>query len=235
MQTMKCIKRARWVAPAVLGVALLLGFVPPADLANTSHAANPTRNVAELTAMWWQWVAGIPASQSPLLDATGEFAGVGQPYKGSKVFFLAGVNGSGSAERSINVPQGTALFFPLVNVFFIDSIGRGRDPVNNPTVPQLYAIVKAQVDTVHDLHVTLDDVSLLDSAQRVVSPPFAFKLPKDNIFGAVAPAGEYAPGVSDGYWFYLPALPPGNYDLKFGGIIDALNASIDITYHITVE
>jgi hypothetical protein len=233
MPTMKCIKGARWVALAVLGVALPLGFMPPADLANTSHAASPTRNVAELTAMWWQWALGIPTSQNPLLDGTGEFAGVGQPYKGSKVFFLAGAFGSGTAERSISVSPGTAFFFPLVNAFSSDGIGRGRDPLNNPTVPQLYAIVETQVDTVHDLFVTLDGVSLLALAQRVESPPFALKLPKDNIFDA--PAGEYAPGVSDGYWLSIPALPPGNYDLNFGGSIAAFNASFDITYHITVE
>jgi len=233
MRTMEYFETARWVAPAVLGVALLLGFVPQANLATTSHAANPTRNVAELTAMWWQWALGIPASQNPLLDETGEFAGVGQPYKGSKVFFLAGLLGSGAAERSITVPEGTTFFFPLVTAFFIDSIGRGRDPVNNPTVPQLYDIVEAQVDTVHDLSVTLDEVSLLDRAQRVQSPPFALKLPENNIFDAAA--GEYAPGVSDGYWLSIPALPPGTYELKFGGTIEAFNASIDITYHITIE
>ena len=35
-------------------------------------------NLAELTANWWQWVAGIPASQNPLVDQTGavkHFAG----------------------------------------------------------------------------------------------------------------------------------------------------------------
>jgi hypothetical protein len=232
MQTTKCIKGARWAAFAVLGAGLL-GFVPTADLANTSHAADQTRNVAELTAMWWQWVLGIPASESPLGDQTGEFAGVGQPYKGNKAFFLVGVSGSGSVERSITVPQGTAFFFPLVNVFFVDSIGRGRDRLNNPTVPQLYAIVKEQADTVHDLFVTRDDVSLLDLVQRVQSTPFAIKLPSDNAFDA--PPGEYAPGVSDGYWLYLPALPPGNHKLRFGGSIDAFNASIDVTYHITVK
>jgi hypothetical protein len=226
-----CIKEARWVALAILGV-VLLGFVPPADLATTSHAANPARNLAELTAMWWQWVAGIPASQNPLGDQTGEFAGVGQPYKGNKVFFLVGTLGSGSAKRSITVPRGTTFFFPLVNYFSIDSIGRGRDPLNNPTVPQLYAFVEAQIDTAHDLFVTLDNGSLLDLVQRVESPPFAFKLPTDNIFDA--PAGEYAPGVSDGYWLYLPALAPGSHTLRFGGGIGASD-SFDITYHITVK
>ncbi len=233
MRTMKCFKGARWWALAVLGAAFLLGFVPPADLVNSSHAAKSTRNVAELTAKWWQWALEIPTSQNPLLDETGAFAGVNQPYKGSKVFFLVGVSGSGSVERSITVPEGTDFFFPLVNVFLIDSRGRGTNPAENPTVPQLYEIVEAQIDSAHDLYATLDDVSILDLAERVESPPFALKLPKDNIFDA--PPGQYAPGVSDGYWLHLPALPPGEYDLSFGGVIDAFEATVDVTYHITVE
>ena len=74
----------------------------------------------EWGAMWWQWALSIPVSENPLFDETGEFAGVGQS---GPVFFLAGVfNVSGTAERTITVPRGKALFFPLLNTA-ADNVG----------------------------------------------------------------------------------------------------------------
>jgi hypothetical protein len=232
MRIVACFKGTRWVALAFLGVALPLGLLGPPELANRSHAANPTSSQGEITGQWWQWVLGIPTSQNPLLDTTGQLAGTDQPYKGNKVFFLVGTAGGGSAERTITVPRGTSFFFPVVNVFFVDSIGRGKDKADNPTVPQMYAILAGEIASVSNLYATLNGASLLASAQRLQSTPFAVKLPADNIFDA--PAGEYAPGVSDGYWVYLAGLAPGSYDLKFGGFIGAFTAQIDIIYHITI-
>lgn len=177
---------------------------------------------------------GIPTGENPLLDETGEDAGVGQPYKGNKVFFLCGVfNESGTVKRSISVPQGTAFFFPLLNNVFIDSKGRGTDRANNPTVPEMRAIVAEQTDMVDYVYVTLDGEDLTDFSSRVASTPFTVRLPDDNIFGA--PGGVYTPGVSDGYWFYLPPLAKGKHTLKFGGSVGDGSFVLNVTYCITVE
>src|SRR5262249_51153781 len=156
----------------------LLGLPGPIDPAGNAMAGGPGRNEGELTAQWWQWAFGIPASENPLLDETGEDAGVGQPYKGNQVFFLCGVfNATGTAERSITVPQGTAFFFPLVNFAYIDLKGRGRDRANNPTVPGEYAIVGDLADAVDFVYVTVDGTDLTEFSERVVSPPFTVRLP----------------------------------------------------------
>ena len=191
-------------------------------------------NLAELTAKWWEWVLSLPVSENPLFDETGALADTQQPFK--KVFFLVGVvDQSGTAERMITVPEGTALFFPIINIE-VDNVG--IEPRLN--VPQLRALAISVINTATDLHVTLNGVSLLESALRLQSPPFAYHLPaQDNIyqFFEIDVTGTIAPAVSDGYWVYIPPLATGTYDLNFGGTTDFGGSpfTLDITYHVIVE
>src|SRR5262245_59664768 len=76
-----------------------------------------------LTALWWQWVNAQPAvdvggtNTNPVLDSTGAYATVGQENgigPGNKFFFLAGTFG-GEVTRTVTVPRGKALFFPVLN------------------------------------------------------------------------------------------------------------------------
>lgn len=66
-----------------------------------------------LAARWVRWVAGIGRGTSPVADATGEWAGLGQP---DDVWFLAGTFG-GTARRRCTVPAGVPLFAPAVNMW----------------------------------------------------------------------------------------------------------------------
>ena len=61
-------------------------------------------------------------SINPLLDQTGQNAALGQS---GEVWFLAGTTG-GSAERTVTVPPGKALFFPIVNNLWINIPYPGR-------------------------------------------------------------------------------------------------------------
>ena len=70
------------------------------------------QSLEQLSAEWWQWVLSIPTPVNPQTDTTGQNAIVGQ--RGS-VWFLAGVFGGGTATRTCSVPEGTALFFPVLN------------------------------------------------------------------------------------------------------------------------
>lgn len=224
---------------AALAAAALVTLLSVLALAGTAQRANaaPARNGSELTAQWWQWALSIPASENPLLDETGDFAGVGQPYEGNKVFFLCGVfNVSGTAERSITLPAGTPLFFPVLNNCWINNSGgyhrRHGGDAPDLTVPQMYAFVADQVDAVTEVHVTLDGFDLSALAARIASLPFAVHMPDDNVWGL--PGGTYSPGVSDGYWVYLAPLAKGGHVLNFGGS-GAGGFTLDITYNITVE
>src|SRR5437867_9117304 len=74
-------------------------------------ASNPAL-AQELSTQWWQWALSLPPSVNPQTDTTGEDCVVGQ--RGS-TWFLAGVFGGGTASRTCSIPQGTTLFFPIIN------------------------------------------------------------------------------------------------------------------------
>ena len=238
---MKYSKRVRWVVIAAMA-ALLLAFAPSADVGRATGEDPTLPTESELTAKWWRWVYSLPVSVNPLFDETGANAGNGQPFQGSKVFFLCGVfNVSGTATREITVPAGTAFFFPLLNVEW-DNVGIPPTSPDYLTVPELYAFVEWVMSTADedDLHVTLNGVDLLPHVHRVQSAPFAYQLPKKDSLvefffdGLKVPV--VAPAVSDGYWLYIPPLAKGVYTLNSGGTFgDPINFTLDITYTITVE
>src|SRR5215471_8174523 len=107
---------------AVLGALAFVAVWVITPLAQKAYASANWQKLsqAELAVIWWQWLYSVPASQSPAIDDTGASAYNGQPY--SDLLFLTGTLSStvvggdvlGSATRSINVKQGTALFFPLL-------------------------------------------------------------------------------------------------------------------------
>ena len=108
---------------------------------------------ANLTALWWEWVYAQPAvdvggtNTNPVLDSTGAYATAGQENgigPGNKYFFLAGTFG-GDATRTVTVPAGKALFFPLIN----GERDNANDPPTDYSVPELRAWAKASIDTRH--------------------------------------------------------------------------------------
>ena len=79
----------------------------------------------DLSVAWWKYVLAQPASTNPLVDETGANCANGQS---GDVFFLVGVNGSGSATRDeCVVPRRRFLFFPLLNAFDVHTPGDGLD------------------------------------------------------------------------------------------------------------
>ena len=197
---------------------------------------------ADLTATWWQWVFAQPAvdvggtNTNAVLDSTGAFAanlqadGIGPA---NKFFFLAGTFG-GNATRTVTVPHGKALFFPVLNT----DVDNASDPPTNFTVPQLRAIAKANIDAATSTFAFLNGEPV--TIFRTKSPTFSYTLPaEDSIyayFGLFGPQfeGTVKPAVSDGYWAVIPPLAPGEYVLEFGGATSD-GFSLDVTYLLTIE
>jgi hypothetical protein len=195
-----------------------------------------------LTALWWEWVFAQPAvdvgdtNTNPILDTTGEFAAVGQEDgigPGNKYFFLLGAFG-GDVTRTVTVPEGKALFFPIFN-FEVDN---AVDPPTDHTVPELRALVTAAIDAATTLEATLDgeDVEIF----RTASPTFSYTVPEENslydFFGLVGPQfeGRIKPAVADGYWAYIPPPPPGEYVLEITSA-DSSGFSLHVKYFLTIE
>jgi hypothetical protein len=161
------------------------------------------RKMNEWSAQWWQSVISIPVSVNPLLDATGAYCMVGQQ---GPVWFLMGVGpiGGGTAIRTCTIPEGVALFFPIINLADINA--PAFPPFLNETVSQLRAEIVGCMDGASKLTVTVDGVTNSPGPrQRVLSVPFVAVSPPDGLL----PAGVYSPAVDDGYYVMLKPLPVG--------------------------
>jgi hypothetical protein len=196
------------------------------------------KGYAQLAAEWLEWLLAIPAASSPLLDPDGAFAAVGQS---GKVWFLAGTVG-GPATRSVTVPTGTALFFPIVNFFWLNTPEYGDPPWSPDQAKHVKDdILTPVVDAAHGLILEIDGrtVQNVDSL-RVYSELGECTVPDDNIFGAPFDPVPHA-CVADGYLALLPPLSAGNHTIHFAGGIAAVPPyqpvpfSLDVTYHITVR
>jgi hypothetical protein len=197
------------------------------------HAKARGGTMAEWSAAWWKWALGKRVSKSPLFDETGANADVGN--KG-KVYFLAGVvNTSGKVERTVTMPAGTPIFFPVVST----SADNSGVPPTHKSVKRLRSEAAASVDSTTNVYATVDGLAVQDvQAHRERSPVFSYTLPATgNIsqhFG-VDVSGRVGGAVSDGYWVMLKPLSPGQHTVRFGGTFQNTGFKLDVTYHVTVE
>ncbi len=225
----------------VFGV-MLGGSAPTADAGASIAPVNTSpygQTYAQWSVQWWQWAYQYPVHwPNPWFTDGPTNCSIGQS---ARVWFLAGVvNVSNTANRTCSIPYGKALFFPLVNIEW-DNVA-----VNPPqTIPEIRAYAKGVIDTVTELHATIDGVPVPNlSSYRVAAGPFAYVLPaNDNIyqyFGLSVPGSDWPstvvqPALSDGYWLFVNPLPVGVHTIKFGGTEGApYNFSTDVTYTITV-
>jgi hypothetical protein len=188
------------------------------------------QSYAQWSAAWWQWSLALPTSTNPLLEQNGPTpVNVDcSAHQTGKVWYLVGViNVSGTAVRNCTVPPGTFLFFPVLNTecsnleappFFGGNDRELRECALSFTFPNANAAIDGA------------PVANIDSF-RVLSPPFNFLIPEDNVLGVNGPATGRS--VSNGVYLMLSPLSVGRHAIHFGGG-DPTGFSLDITYNITV-
>ena len=237
------LKTLRLLKPALAAVVMVSlagspAFAGGGDHGNLNSGIAPIKSKPygqsydEWTADWWQWALSIPADHNPLLDETGADAAQGQA---GPVWFLCGVfNATGIAERNISVPEGKALFFPIINFSWVSTL-----PTDPQTAEAIRAIIAPPADAATDLVCELDGDSVRHlGGYRTESPLFDVTLPANNIFGI--DAGTYGPSMDQGYYLMMLPLEPGKHCLHFHGSQPDTIApywtpfTMDITYHITV-
>jgi hypothetical protein len=217
--------------------ALALGLTITTNL-GLAESAYPPASV--LAAQWWQWALAEPISDNPILDPTGQFAAVNQR---GRVWFLAGSNQGTPIIRTITVPAGKALFFPIVNIFDVENgIGvPGGIKVVVPKVQQPLQVAQAMVSliiaTATGLSCQVDGSPLqITAANLEQSTPFSVFLPANSIVGnPPVPAGVYFPFIDSGYYVLLNPLSAGPHTIHFAGSITYFSPpfSLDVTYNIT--
>lgn len=179
------------------------------------------------SARWWEWLLSIPAATNPNLSTGRVDCSVGQA---GDVWFLAGSFG-GTAQRSCTIPQGKALFFPMINTIVYM-------PGEKETLNDLRQQAAAFVDKTNlaSLTCTIDGAPCaLDLKRtRATSPTFSIIPPQDGLIppDALKPRPEI---VSDGYWIKLKPLPAraAPYVVRFGGASGSVK--VDVTYRLYVN
>lgn len=182
------------------------------------------KSYSRWAAAWWEWAYSVPADQNPLLDTKGENADEEQR---GPVWFLAG-NFGGTTVRRVTVPEGKALFFPILNQPWVQY---PTDPVLS--IPDLRAFLRPGMDNAI-LHCEIDGRPVQDLAgYRVESTVFTTTVPEGNLLGM--PAGDYEPCVDNGYYLMLRPLKPGRHTIRFTAANADQSFSLDVTYHINVK
>lgn len=192
---------------------------------------------ADWGAQWWKWALAIPASINPILDPTGAFGGVNQH---GPVFFLAGTAGAYPTTRSITVPYGKFIFFPLIN-FISDWPCPGPDfCAGIPLEKCLQDIAAFYMDHVTELECTVDGVPLRALHRyRATSGLFTFTGdPSMTVFDSCI-TGSPQPAISDGFWLMLTPLSPGGHTINFRAKIvvpgpDGFEFETGVNYTIVV-
>jgi hypothetical protein len=187
----------------------------------------------ELAAGWTEWISSIPNASSPLFDTDGSYAAVGQ---GGHVWFLAGNAAGGSITRTITVPAGKALFFPILNYFWVNTPELGDNPWSHTQADYARSVLAGYMDTAQNLVLQIDGrtiphvYELLRASSTVgtcMLPP-----PGDNIWGANP--GMH-PCVADGFWALLAPMSIGKHTIHFGGELPGDPAFVlDVTYKLNV-
>lgn len=188
----------------------------------------------EWEARWWQWADLVPilnGNDHPLF--TGDPGDVLRGNSGD-VWFLAGV--FGVETRRITIPEGTALFFPIVNA---ECSAFEAPPFHGGNEAERRACANGWIDTVKAVTCTIDGDKVHHLKDyRTESPQFTMgPFPADNILGA--PAGSTTPSVDAGIYLLIEPLSEGQHTIHFTANLDwapfCVGDCIDTTYVITVE
>lgn len=199
------------------------GIVPPQAMPND-------RSYGEWAAAWWQWALGTPIDQSPLLDESGEYCHVGQS---GPVWFLAGTF-NGTVERTCTVPEGKALYFPVLNNAWFQFCT--DPPLPEDCVQNNYECLRELIRLPDNAEVSceIDGVAVSNlSAYRTESPVFGLDATEGSVAAAFGfPVCLNAPCVDNGYYLMVAPLKLGTHTIHFAGTNGDFGA--DVTYHLTV-
>src|SRR5271165_590144 len=212
-------------------VAIGLALITPIRMAFAD-----SESFTQLSAEWWQWALSIPTSVNPMLDTTGQNGVVGQ--RGS-IRFLAGTFGGGTVTRICAVPEGKALFFPVINQINFNTPGVCGQSQENLTVKDMRAASAAFVKGATNLSVTVDGIPI-KNLRRIKSELFEVALPEDNVFDGLCggpgtlPTNVYSPAVDEGFYVLLDPLDIGKHALHFHAENSSQGVIQDVTYNLTV-
>ena len=223
------------ILAAMVAVPAATAFAQqPRILPIQSHPHGQT--YSEWAVDWWQVALETPAAVNPFTDPSGENCDRGD--MGDVWFLFGSLEPDAIVERSCEIPADTALFFPLLTVFYGAFL-------NDPPGQRTEEFVREQVQCAEDAAPTLlfefngHPVADLDQFFER-SEIFDVKLPEDNLLGvteAEVPDLTLSPSVDAGFYLFLLPLPPGSYELHWEGSAGTCSVPVaqNVTYHLTIK
>jgi hypothetical protein len=231
---------ARLIGPLVLAISILPVSPTVADEGRARIApilSKPDgQTYGRWAAEWWQWALGVPAVTNPVLDVTGEHCGRRQV---DDTWFLAGSFGSDPVVRECTIPEGKALFFPLVNSF-------SGAFLNDPPEERTEEFVRQDAACAFPVELFAEvDGREIRRLRRFFtgesgsqSPIFNVQLPPGNVTGLgedVIPELVLSPSAEQGYYLFVRPLSAGGHTVRWlAEGCQAPNFVQDITYHLTI-
>jgi hypothetical protein len=180
-----------------------------------------------------QWVASIPASANPFVDATGALS---QAAESGRVWFLMGPSQLLPQPQtgSLTVPAGTAIFLSPVALYAAGPGGIAGDGDDTPA--QLLDFARTTAGFVTGVQVQIDGVPVAGIDQyRILSSTVALTTPDDNIYSVFfAEPNPFTFGNFAGFGLFINPLPPGVHVLHAVSEVPEFGLSFDMTYTITV-
>jgi hypothetical protein len=185
---------------------------------------------------FWKWSLGIPATESPVNDPTGEKCANRQSNTNSSVFYLS-MNTGGISERTCKVPVGKGLFIPVMQVEWSDKEAPGA------SIEDLQKSAKKDQDSVNSLYLKIGNKEYKYEdliKYRTQTDAFEVVFPDNGIFGVIE--GGVSKAVADGFYILTEPLTKGNYSVHFKSSLICLdpgcaepNFAQDIKYNIIAE
>jgi hypothetical protein len=185
-------------------------------------------------AEWWQWALGVPQATNPLIDTTGDDC---KQRQVDDTWFLAGSLESDPVVRNCEIPEGKALFFPLINKAFFAFL-------TDPPEPEEDLRAKAACTFPVELFAKIDGFEIrrlerfFTGASGSQSPLFNVQLPPGNIFGAdptAIPELVLSPSAEEGYYLFVRPLSRGEHTVRWlAEGCQAPDFVQDITYKLTI-
>jgi hypothetical protein len=219
---------------ATSDVPAVLDAAAPAASQATPRVNVPT---PRMTAQWWQWLYSYTVADNPALDTTGALSSAGDQ---GNVFFLAGSFDSTPVVRTVTIPAGEPIFFPLITAqtdeYWINPL------YNPPTISNMRREIADAMATCYGMFATMTHAGQTSDVRvdHLTSPVFGISMPAtNNLYQAFLGQNvtEVWPSVADGYYGFIRGLEPSTepYVLHFGGTMGLYNFVQDITYQITVQ
>jgi hypothetical protein len=195
------------------------------------------KTYGEWAAEWVHYVYSDspPECENPITDPTGAHCRTYQDLT-SPVFFLAGNFGGVSHRSECPVPEGKALFFPLLMVWG-DNAGTTADRILSDDGLKRYA--QSNFDTFErsSLRLLVDGHSIpaLERGAIPRAPYVAHMEAGKNPYACMGiedVEGDF-PGYVTGYWAMLAPLPPGPHSIAFRGHVTSTMPNNDVRLDVT--